>query len=531
MLKFRCKECDQKIGVPEEWALHNVRCPRCRNAVLVPRLIDAVARPGPVAPQSPTPAGPMAPKAPLMPMPPLMGKTVGVPHPAVKRKAPAKPTAATVIPAMGNAPVQRKPAEPPSHPKRKKSPVAEPVAPVAPVVPPEPVTPSEPIEPMEPASAPEPVIVSARRAVEGGIVIEVPVEKDFSSLFSDGGAGGVASSNVSPFTAEAGGDDETNPVDAPGPGAPLSEMMDAMGGPEESGVTSSATVSDIVKGLTRERAALPPPDAAIEQGPREVVEDRFPRRVEKPVGFAWAWGIGGVAMCLGVAALAFCVTPRVARFALPVGTCGLVLAVIGAVVPARRRGTEVALALGSSAISVTGVALAILVATGVVPSSVTAHFVSRRAGAMPSARVGDVEVRVASVAVVHPVVYSEGKKAPAAEPQPRLRVGIEVRNLSGSGSVAYKSWGAARADLEPVILLDDEGNQLKLKDPAPGVPPGRPRDFPAVIPGHSRGVTDVLLFEVPPAAVRDLYLQLPGSNVQAPGGFNIQIPASMLRKQ
>ena len=71
---------------------------------------------------------------------------------------------------------------------------------------------------------------------------------------------------------------------------------------------------------------------------------------------------------------------------------------------------------------------------------------------------------------------------------------------------------------------------MKLIDPVPKVPLGRPREFPTAIAGKSKGVCDVLLFEAPPAAVRELYLQLPGSNVQMKGGFNIQIPASVLRK-
>jgi len=190
----------------------------------------------------------------------------------------------------------------------------------------------------------------------------------------------------------------------------------------------------------------------------------------------------------------------------------------------------VALATGSSGVSLAGIALAVLVATGVVPTAVTGN----RFSAGPSARLGDVEVKVASASVVRPVLYGVGGKQPQTASQPLLRLDLEVRNLSGGGSVAYKTWGASRADTEPVILSDDEENQLKLIDPAAGpepkVPPGRPREFPAAIAGKSKGVYDVLLFEAPPAAVRELYLQLPGSNVQARGVFRIQIPASMLRR-
>jgi DNA-directed RNA polymerase subunit RPC12/RpoP len=37
MIKFRCSGCSKKIGVPVEYASKQVRCPHCRNAVVVPK--------------------------------------------------------------------------------------------------------------------------------------------------------------------------------------------------------------------------------------------------------------------------------------------------------------------------------------------------------------------------------------------------------------------------------------------------------------------------------------------------------------
>jgi hypothetical protein len=616
MLKFRCRECDQKIGVPEEWAGKKVRCPRCANAVPVPQVLEAVVRPGPVSGSAVKPVAKAAPKSPLMPMPPVRGKTVAVPHPAVKGKGVAKaPGAAPAKPGVAKSPAVKAPVSNeadagPARRRRAKAP--EPVGPVVPPVvkaepevvvrPPEeePVqTKHEEVKPpeaevqfkgaeegepkegvaegrveaapevraeetpksegsaeaeasaegerppeVEPAGpTPEPVMVSAKRTTGEPIVMEAPKTADYSSLFADNVVSGVKAAGVDlqvdepapvegatgAVSVEAGEAVEAREGLVSGP--PLSEVMDALRGPEESGVTSSAAVSDIVKGLTKgeveEEVAPPPVRTACRRLPdefRPVPESR--PTAQFPPSPTAARALGVAAMLVGVGALALCVTPRWTRLALPVGALGLVVALMGAVAPARRRGTEVALAMGSAAVSLAGILLAVLVATGVVPLAGAGG--QLRGG--PSARLGDVEVKVASAEVVRPVLYSAGGKVPKTDGQRVLRVDLEVRNLSGSGNVAYKSWGALRADVEPVILQDDEGNQLKLIDPAPKVPPGRPREFPTVIAGKSRGVCDVLLFEAPPADSHELDLQLPGSNVQARGAFSLHIPASMLRK-
>ena len=44
MLKFRCGQCRQKIGVPAEYAGKRVRCPRCQQP-------SAVPFPGEIVPQ------------------------------------------------------------------------------------------------------------------------------------------------------------------------------------------------------------------------------------------------------------------------------------------------------------------------------------------------------------------------------------------------------------------------------------------------------------------------------------------------
>jgi hypothetical protein len=430
-----------------------------------------------------------------MPMPPLTGRTVARPHPAVKPKTPPKPGVSKVV---------------------DSKPVMVSVRAVAPA-------------PDSPPPAAEPIVTKA------------PSKTDFSSLFSESSPEGIGSADVSssaspknframPADPEAlsKGDSVENSEPAH-LGPPLSEMIESLRGPEEAGVTSNATVSDIVKGLSK---PAPQPAAAAAPLPTVARVTAPPMRTFNiAAGTALARSLGFVAMLVGVFALCLCVMPRVTRFAVPMGAAGVLIAVFGALVPARRRGTEVALALGGSAVSLTGLALAILVATGVVPSTATANSLSFARHAVSMARSGDIEVRVASATIVRPVFYTDGVKSPQTDSLPILRIALEIRNLANTGSVAYKSWGALRADVEPVILSDDDGNQLKLKDFSPKIPAGRPREFPSTLRARSRGIPDVLLFELPPAAVHELTLQLPGANVQAAGGFNLQIPAAMLRKQ
>src|SRR5579871_894333 len=209
MLKFRCKECDQKIGVPEEWAGRNVRCPRCRHAVPVPNVIDAVVNVAPAVVPKARKAGPVAPKSPLTPMPGLKAKTVAMPHPAVKGRTAVKPSAAPTEAIRIPPTARKKEVEPQSASRREKSPPPEPVTPPEETrdsdtqLPPEPAAPSDtPVEtfvadapPVIPAE-PDPVVVSARRINTEPIVTEVPAEKDFSALFSDGAPSGVGHADV-----------------------------------------------------------------------------------------------------------------------------------------------------------------------------------------------------------------------------------------------------------------------------------------------------------------------------------------------
>ena len=41
MIKFRCKDCDQKISSPEVHAGKKGKCPKCKSLIIVPKIKNA----------------------------------------------------------------------------------------------------------------------------------------------------------------------------------------------------------------------------------------------------------------------------------------------------------------------------------------------------------------------------------------------------------------------------------------------------------------------------------------------------------
>ena len=55
MIKFRCGHCDQKLGVPDEWAGKRIRCNRCKESCAVPHPqidLQPVSQPAPTSPST-----------------------------------------------------------------------------------------------------------------------------------------------------------------------------------------------------------------------------------------------------------------------------------------------------------------------------------------------------------------------------------------------------------------------------------------------------------------------------------------------
>ncbi len=59
MIKFRCSNCGQKLGVPDKYAGRRVRCNKCNEPALVPRSVVAVESPSVKTAASPAKASPV----------------------------------------------------------------------------------------------------------------------------------------------------------------------------------------------------------------------------------------------------------------------------------------------------------------------------------------------------------------------------------------------------------------------------------------------------------------------------------------
>jgi len=57
MIKFHCRICSKKLGVPDDYAHKRVRCPECRSTNLVPDVVVTASHPGGVAHRSAGPGG------------------------------------------------------------------------------------------------------------------------------------------------------------------------------------------------------------------------------------------------------------------------------------------------------------------------------------------------------------------------------------------------------------------------------------------------------------------------------------------
>jgi hypothetical protein len=237
-------------------------------------------------------------------------------------------------------------------------------------------------------------------------------------------------------------------------------------------------------------------------------------------------------MLSAAASLAMCVTHSHAHFAVPVGVAGLLLAVLATVLAQGRSIVSTITGIGAAVASMTAIAIGVLIGLGMLPGS-AAYARMQLAKHLPSARAGDVVVRVRSASVLHPVLLmSPKKRGPTAQTatQTVLRVEVELKNVSDHAAAQYTSWATTSSRAWPISMRDDEGNPLKPLSASGAVPPGRATEVVTIQPKGGI-VGDVLLFEAPPASVRELDLQLPGNNVGSLETLQLHIPAEMFVRQ
>jgi hypothetical protein len=306
-------------------------------------------------------------------------------------------------------------------------------------------------------------------------------------------------------------------------------MAEALRWAVEPGITSPTAVADLLKDLGSDANEGSAAASDLPLAQEKVVEPTLrPRR--GPINYG-GWALAAVGFLAGAAGLGLGVVPAWTRFSMAVAIFGLMLAVLATVGRAGRRGGEAVLAVAAFVVCGLGALMALLVSGGILPAGPGGRGVAQPSKTVLSERKGDVEIRVTSVGVVHPVIYASGQwKTLRTAPQPCLQIDLELHQLRPAGKLAYRSWGRFQDGTDPPALTDNEGNPLKLLDFAPLTPPGRPRESVAYLDGSRHGISDVLLFEVPPAAAETLDLQLPGANFGADGVVEFHIPAGMLRR-
>jgi hypothetical protein len=237
------------------------------------------------------------------------------------------------------------------------------------------------------------------------------------------------------------------------------------------------------------------------------------------------------------------------------------LLALGALFFARgRRIADVRVSLGGAAASSLGIIAAILVANGIVPVGARQRLL--RAGMTPTVKLdiagvstlqpvgsgrpeyipatsplvlNNVELRIASVKVLRPAVYSGEYDSLHTIDQRRVQIALEVRNV-GSNAVTYQPYRRTEADGdEEAKLSESAGDPLmfELAPARPGVPVSLPFGAlrgPAVLSAGGDAASDVLLFEPPGNLNQDLDLDLPGANLGVPNlTLHIRIPALMIQ--
>jgi hypothetical protein len=325
------------------------------------------------------------------------------------------------------------------------------------------------------------------------------------------------------------------------------EIIDAPA-PKRGGLDSVNEVADLLRGLDNpaQRARLAAASAAADaEARRRVIAWTRPVRL-----------MGWVSLLVGLAAIGLTCLPAVAKYAMPVGAGGLLLAMTGLVMGISRR-AGIALPAAGALASAAGVSAAVLWGYGLLPFNQGAATheatntppITLAAATQPDQTAGDgdyvpasspvilndVQVRVVSVQVLRPAVYAGDLNSLRTASDPRLQITLELKNL-GSSPARYLPWRHDRGIEDMVQLSGSDGVVLPLEELAASGPAK-----PVVLAASALTgpvalgrvpVSDVLLFDPPDGPFGDLKLDLPGRNIGRPGiTLHIRIPRSMVRVQ
>lgn len=488
MPSFRCEHCRQRIAARDAHAGRRVRCPRCKQAVRVPKAEADPAPPaGAPAPDHLEPASPL-PKVPIVvPKPPVI---VPEPAPAFTRPPPKD------FSAIFSAPLDEL-FEPAAHDYSPE----------------EQTQVLRPVHPRQEPPHPHP-----------GAAMDFPAEQSAAV------------------------DHEPAPPPEPSPVVvEPAEIIDAPA-PMRAGLNSVNEVADLLRGLDNpaQRARLAAASAAADaEARRRVIASSRPARL-----------MGWASLFMGLAAIGLTCLPAVARYAVPVGAGGLLVAMSGLLIGISRR-AGIALSAGGAIASAAGVGVALLWGFGLLPFKQWAA--ARRGSNAPPVTlvaatqpdqppgtgeyvpasspviVDNVEVRVVSARVLRPAVYAGDLDSLHTASDPRLQITLELKNL-GSSPANYLPWRQDGGGEDPVRLSEADGAMLPLEEMASSGP-GKPFVLAAAaltgpVALGRVPVVDVLLFGPPDGAFGDLKLDLPGRNIGRPGiTLHIRIPRSLVRVQ
>jgi hypothetical protein len=265
-----------------------------------------------------------------------------------------------------------------------------------------------------------------------------------------------------------------------------------------------------------------------------------------------------MSLAVGAIAVGLSCIPLTARFGVPAGAAGLLLAMTGLSLAVGRR-SGMGLPIGGAVMSAAGLGTSLLWAFGLLPMRTGGSFGSQ-SGATPPvtlvansqpARPGElassseyvpatsplivnyVQVRVASAILVRPAVYKGEYDNLQTLADRRLQITLELKNVGGE-RVVYQPWRIDAAHDEDIALTGPDGIALASDGWA------FPDDVHWLAAGALRGpallgqqpTSDVLLFLPPAGPVGDLRLDLPGKNIGQPDTtLRIRIPASMVKVQ
>jgi hypothetical protein len=239
-----------------------------------------------------------------------------------------------------------------------------------------------------------------------------------------------------------------------------------------------------------------------------------------------AIGFGAVSLVIGLLAVFFSVGLGICCFLLgwmtvPFSAIGLVLGIIGLVIPLATKSRGIALPIAGTCVN----ALALLI---VLASQVFGFaFISRGTPAQPTV-VSQSEPNVVheKPAPIDTVTEGDVKLTILkVQRQPdQLVIHVQVQNLSKRNKATFKTWSVPKENGQ--VNLVDEAMKEYVQWAVDGV--ANQKGEQTILPNNS--LEDVLVFEAPPENFDTLILQVPAANFGGNGRIRFVIPHDKVQK-